>query len=514
MIRPLRWVSPVRLRTQLATCNRQLELWHPDALGARKSRNNNNNALVVRLITYAPLKTPTSIRTIKILPKLQDDEDTIRCTFVEIDLQELASQPAGRDRLALTGLASSRRYVAISYVWGDQSSPRTILIDEQPFQIGRSLHSALVRVRRMLAKRGPSDSLLWADAICINQADLVEREQQVRLMGIVYILAELVVADLGEAPPGAEEDFAASCAFLEQVKQKIVDTRPARSPAPAPGELPRFYEIQPTEYPTLEDSGLLQPPTTNMFMGLSQVVTSNGYFNRAWIVQEFTLARQLAVLFGESVLSMTALEDAAWFLSHYASNASLMRICERGGGHTTKADRNLFTARHLPADPWESRQQVSELGKERLEWALSTLSAVTMVMTLAYQRNSSFSASSLLRRLDDFQDSLASDPRDKIYSLVNLSAGFERYLPHINYSNSVKEVYHTFAKLFVEQGESLELLYQVDSANTQKLQLPSWVPVSSIKLRIWHSFKLDGYTWPLAFTTNHCITYLELGRYA
>jgi hypothetical protein len=42
-----------------------------------------------------------------------------------------------------------------------------------------------------------SGHLLWIDALCINQDDVNERTQQVRMMGDVYSSAEQVIIWLG-----------------------------------------------------------------------------------------------------------------------------------------------------------------------------------------------------------------------------------------------------------------------------------------------------------------------------
>lgn len=42
---------------------------------------------------------------------------------------------------------------------------------------------------------------IWIDAVCINQADPIEKAAQISLMGDIYSNASLVIAWLGNAPP-------------------------------------------------------------------------------------------------------------------------------------------------------------------------------------------------------------------------------------------------------------------------------------------------------------------------
>ena len=61
-------------------------------------------------------------------------------------------------------------YEAISYAWGNPERTAEILCNDQVFGITASLSGALQRVRRADEAR-----LLWADAICIDQNNLIER---------------------------------------------------------------------------------------------------------------------------------------------------------------------------------------------------------------------------------------------------------------------------------------------------------------------------------------------------
>jgi len=86
-------------------------------------------------------------------------------------------------------------FEALSYRWGDPKENTPICIrltayqgeeesDETPYlpcPVTRNLEQALRALR--LHDR---DRLLWVDALCINQKDIVERGQQVRVMAQIY----------------------------------------------------------------------------------------------------------------------------------------------------------------------------------------------------------------------------------------------------------------------------------------------------------------------------------------
>ncbi|KAI1658683.1 HET-domain-containing protein [Daldinia decipiens] len=86
-------------------------------------------------------------------------------------------------------------FVALSYVWGDQSIRREIIVDGIPVSVTASLEGALRELRHH--SRIQQGFLLWVDALCINQEDLDERSAQVAKMKDIYQAAWHVVIWLG-----------------------------------------------------------------------------------------------------------------------------------------------------------------------------------------------------------------------------------------------------------------------------------------------------------------------------
>ena len=88
------------------------------------------------------------------------------------------------------------RYISISYTWGQQGTVKQILItcNGTRVPISENLYTILRRLRR------PDYSILvWADALCINQADPSERTHQVGLMGEIYKNSQETIIWLGES---------------------------------------------------------------------------------------------------------------------------------------------------------------------------------------------------------------------------------------------------------------------------------------------------------------------------
>ncbi|KAM0529603.1 hypothetical protein ACHAPS_001013 [Verticillium nonalfalfae] len=83
-------------------------------------------------------------------------------------------------------------YKALSYTWGDASDRVEIKVDDRTFGITRNLYDALDHLRSET-----TDTLLWVDAVCIDQDHHQERNHQVGQMKLIYENADDVIIWLG-----------------------------------------------------------------------------------------------------------------------------------------------------------------------------------------------------------------------------------------------------------------------------------------------------------------------------
>lgn len=118
----------------------------------------------------------------------------------EIRLLRLA--PASRTNDNLSGrlqhasLSDDPIYEALSYEWGNPDKTHIFSLDNGSIiSITESLHQALRDIRHESPSQ--ADRVIWADAICINQDDTGEREQQVTMMGSIYRKAKRVITYIG-----------------------------------------------------------------------------------------------------------------------------------------------------------------------------------------------------------------------------------------------------------------------------------------------------------------------------
>jgi hypothetical protein len=90
-------------------------------------------------------------------------------------------------------LPRSSQYTALSYVWGKARADHWINLNGKPFPVRKNLYDFLCE-----AKRAIFSEYLWIDALCIDQARVMERNHQVGLMGKIYSHAEEVIVWLGQ----------------------------------------------------------------------------------------------------------------------------------------------------------------------------------------------------------------------------------------------------------------------------------------------------------------------------
>jgi hypothetical protein len=133
---------------------------------------------------YSPL-SPDCIRLLRLLPS------STATAEIQSELFEYPSRKSDR---------SSHHYEALSYVWGNPASPKSITVNHQNLHVTQNLHGALLRLRHDLWPR-----IVWIDAICIDQSNNKEKEHQIQMMAEIYAKASRVVVWLGEADDSSDE---------------------------------------------------------------------------------------------------------------------------------------------------------------------------------------------------------------------------------------------------------------------------------------------------------------------
>lgn len=95
------------------------------------------------------------------------------------------------------------QYDALSYRWSG-SHGHTINVNGAVMPVTGNLFDALHSLRQTSGSRPLT---LWVDSICINQASIQERNEQVPQMGQIYTQAQTVRVWLGDEEPGVKAAF-------------------------------------------------------------------------------------------------------------------------------------------------------------------------------------------------------------------------------------------------------------------------------------------------------------------
>ena len=127
---------------------------------------------------YQPLLGGRGIRLLVLADDLIRPGQALRCKLEEQDLDRVLPWDS---------------YSALSYVWGSSTERVEISCNDCSAFITTNLYHALVQIWSMTPQKR-----LWADALCINQEDDVEKGFQVGLMGDTYRQAGAVIIWFGE----------------------------------------------------------------------------------------------------------------------------------------------------------------------------------------------------------------------------------------------------------------------------------------------------------------------------
>lgn len=146
------------------------------------------------MINHLPYRSLTSNAGPSIYTNLKIEGRQIRLLTIVSTAPEVTCQ------LEVADLKDGPAFNALSYVWGDPTITETIVVNGIKVQVTENLACALKYAPQLLNQAsGEAIMKLWADAICINQKDIAEKNHQVPFMKDIYSKADIVLCWLG--PP-------------------------------------------------------------------------------------------------------------------------------------------------------------------------------------------------------------------------------------------------------------------------------------------------------------------------
>lgn len=345
---------------------------------------------------------------------------------------------SGEDALSgslVTTSIDSAKFDAISYVWGAPEKVSGISCEGRFIGITARLRDVLRRVRLLDAPRN-----LWADQICINQNDLVERAQQVSLMGVIYANSRTTLIWLGEA---VNKQVDSVVNLLRDVDAMVKEQLQERN---------GLWE----EMPLVTASDEIA--NDQRWKAIAEM-TQSEWFNRVWVVQEAGLSKAPLIMYGK--------HDIAW--DYFVSVLHWMRY---RGPFIAYSFHLEWHAIHLDRKSiWHPQDKAGD------NQQAPTGHSDTAVMPWSF-----------LDILHSSRQLKATDPRDHVFAFLghHLAASSDKSGKLIvtpDYTVDAERVCLEFATNYIKWTTDLNILpfVQHQDSNERRTGLPSWIP-------LWHTY--------------------------
>ncbi|KAF5712593.1 heterokaryon incompatibility protein (het-6OR allele) [Fusarium globosum] len=230
-------------------------------------------------------------------------------------IEILSTKPRIVCNLTTVSLDQGPEFSAISYLWGDNGKPEAITVNGIERFITPSLASALEYVpyhwKNAFPERKSQSCRVWADALCINQDEDLEKSHQVELMKFIYPAAELVFSclDIGALQSDVRLAFK-TCETLAKCALERDLARPAYNVYSNIEEKSAQDFDWLLQHPFLDEN---YPINSQEFTDAEQAVSRTfglKYWERAWIFQELALSKRVVVIYQLEFIDLKSLLDA------------------------------------------------------------------------------------------------------------------------------------------------------------------------------------------------------------
>jgi Heterokaryon incompatibility protein (HET) len=337
-------------------------------------------------------------------------------------------------------LSEDVSYECFSYVWGTAHTGSLIWLDiymlgTYMIEISDNLDMALRCLQHQNEPR-----MLWVDFVCINQDDYDERKQQVQIMYRIFSKAEKVIAYLGDEADGSER--------LPNLLRRINDAHFKDAEDQADSD--KLF-IQPWVEEDWVRLGL--PPSEDEAWLILEKFISRPWFVRVWIMQEALAAKELVVICGQ------------WLVPAL----NIFKLVK------------IASARRLPfSGKWsqsgEVYQQPAACGLRQFHLLLE----LGLCGILGGDPTLDSDSWSLIDILERSRHASSTDPRDRVFALLNLCKDDPPLGLLPDYTTTVADTYKTVARALVMAGKGHRVLCNALLSDTV-LGMPSWVPDWSLQ---------------------------------
>ncbi|KAK1751248.1 heterokaryon incompatibility protein-domain-containing protein [Echria macrotheca] len=375
---------------------------------------------------YQPITAPNTVRLLKIEPRLF----RLRCSLVEHHLDAKDAAP----------------FDAISYRWG-ASSEKTKVLDfgGKILPIPASAHEIIWNRASLWRTR-----LMWIDAICIDQEDQNDKNQQVGLMRDIYNKADRTIVWLGEAP-----DVVLAFNFLNEMLVQINLSK---------------------DNLELATMGLKRINDANPKWAALKRMLENPYWSRVWIVQEIVASRKVHIRYG-----------GLWFDWDLFAPIVKELYTDSSSGLLQKLD----LAEGMATPPFLAVHRIHSIESMRADYQTGVRWALAPVLI-------------------NFAVSQSTLDKDHIFAFQGISSAVEDGALTPDYGKPALDIFRE-AVLYSLHRSRFMILSMAGMSHTRASvpDWPSWVPdfqaVSGLEpqlataLHTYAPYRASGICWPIVF---------------
>ncbi|KAF3013695.1 hypothetical protein E8E14_002094 [Neopestalotiopsis sp. 37M] len=340
--------------------------------------------------------------------------------------------------LVIDSIFAPSSYEALSYTWGEHLPPQKIFLSDEEIadpctaprtsMVTPNLYDALRDLRR-----SDRPLVLWVDALCIDQNNMNEKNHQVDLMTDIYSKASRVLVWLGNE--NASTTWAVSNVDL------IL---------------------------SLNTSGETKSTVLALCVAWNQYLRSP-WFKRIWVLQELAFARRATFIRGQTQLDSQDLQTIVDLILDYLSSHQDIQLGLAKSG--SPSEQLSFEPVHHAARIFRLTSNSILRSADGLEILKKNCSLWEMIM--------------------ETLESLATDPRDKIFALYAMVERRGSKWPcRADYRLRLRDVYLSVIKHEIDASQTLDILTtpwaypqyanitHVWTDKTWREDTPSWVCVA------------------------------------
>ncbi|KAH7111205.1 heterokaryon incompatibility protein-domain-containing protein [Dactylonectria macrodidyma] len=317
---------------------------------------------------------------------------------------------------------------ALSYVWGNSNKTTKIIVNNHSVAVTKSLAKCLEILRDHSVSHAhifdQPALTIWADAVCINQEDLLERSQQVQMMGDIYSSARNVVIRLGDGDK--HTDYALDMMNSTNFREGLWDLA--------------FSGRRPCQEEIMVD------------VIFKQVLCKSKWWQRLWVRQEFILATKEPVFScGAKMIPWDHLLRCFLWLPRSWNNPDMEDIwddCRK------KVASSLIDA--------DTNNGIHPIALHRVRESFRQRRALPFCDIFQYL----------------LQNSMVTDSRDLVYGLLGLLEQQDRDQIVIDYELEAMQIYQQVGYLLWKQHTEQTLSELLPRLNFHGVDngYPSWVP--------------------------------------